>query len=770
MKKIIALILFAAIILVGCVIITRFIIPHPPLLKNGIFSQAVYDENQHLLRLTLSADQKYRLYTPFKDISPLIIQATLLQEDRFFYWHMGINPLAIIKAGIETYIKHSRRMGASTISMQLARIYYGINSKKMSGKLEQIFRSLQLELFYSKNDILEAYLNLAPYGGNVEGVGAASRLYFHKPAGQLLLPEALLLSVIPQNPVERAPLSPKNKQRLHEAALRLFSEWIKKHPEDNSQAQVMELPWDFSQNHLPFLAPHFVNDVLATTTSEIVITTLDLKLQKIVENIATNFLQANSKYRVNNVAALLVDSRNMEVKALLGSGNFFNNAIDGQVNGTLAKRSPGSTLKPFIYALALDQGLIHPDSILKDAPSHFSAYSPENFDGDFLGPIKAKDALTLSRNIPAITLMSQLQNPSFYAFLTAAHISQLKEEENYGLALALGGAEVSMQELASLYAMLANGGIWRPLRTQVNQPLADGERLLSPEASFLILDMLANTPRPTLTNSAIAKQFPVYWKTGTSSGYRDAWSVGLFGPYILVVWVGDFHAKSNPAFVGAKTAAPLFFDIIASIRAQSMPLPTVMADPHKLNLVRLSVCEASGMLPTRFCPHTIKTWFIPGKSPIQKDTVFREVAIDSQTGLRTCHYDEHTLWKVYEFWPSDSLKIFAEAGMKLRTPPPFQADCNLTNYAAGTAPKIISPRANLIYTLRLNDSDHPIIFSATADADVATLFWFLNNTFLGEMDRDTNFIWEAKPGKYQVRVVDDHGRANSQDLVVETVD
>lgn len=193
---------------------------------------------------------------------------------------------------------------------------------------------------------------------------------------------------------------------------------------------------------------------------------------------------------MTNVAVLLVDRRTMEVKALVGSGNFFSEDIRGQINGTLAKRSPGSSLKPFIYALAIDQGLIHPHTVLKDAPAQFGAYDPENFDRDFVGPIKAKDALTLSRNIPAIGLMNQLKDPDFYDFLVAAHVRGLKPKQHYGLSLALGGAEVTMQELVSLYAMLANQGIWRPLRMEAKQPQVAGEPLLSPEAAFLTLDIL----------------------------------------------------------------------------------------------------------------------------------------------------------------------------------------------------------------------------------------------------------------------------------------
>jgi len=748
------------------------IYPPPPLLKQFSFSQAVYDKNQQLLRLTLSSDEKYRIFTPLEKISPLIVKGALLQEDRYFYWHPGVNPFATVKAVWQTYIKQSRQMGASTITMQLARLYYDIHSKNIFGKILQTFYALRLELFYSKNQILEAYLNLAPYGGNIEGVGAASLVYFGKPADQLALPQALLLSVIPQNPAKRAPNSANNIQELRKARQRLFYEWISAYPTDQSQKNFMALPLQFAHIELPFAAPHFVNSVMQTNPSQpLVITTLDIKLQKTLERTAKNYLKISEKFDVQNLAAILIDTRDMEVKALLGSGNFFARNINGQVNGTTAKRSPGSSLKPFIYALALDQGIIHPYTVLKDAPSQFGAYDPENFDNDFMGPVKAKDALTLSRNIPAIYLMNQLKHPSFYDFLTAAHISRLKSEKYYGLSLALGGAEVTMQELVSLYAMLVNNGEWKPLRVRVDQPLVKGEPLLSPEAAFLTLDILKDTPRPDPVNSSMTAQLPVYWKTGTSSGYRDAWSVGVFGPYVLAVWVGDFQGKSNPAFIGVKTAAPLFFAMISSITKQFPNLPSALPDPNQLNLTKVQVCESSGLLPNGFCENLKETWFIPGKSPIKTDNIHREIAINSKTGLRTCHYDENTRWVVYEFWPSDLLKIFAQAGIQRQVPPQFEADCAIVESAHGIAPKIISPQKELTYTLRLKDQNNQnIYFTATADGDVKKLYWFVNNNYIGAIDRDQNLPWNAKPGKYTVRVIDDHGRVDSTILMVENID
>ncbi len=755
---------FISIILLGMI----YAIPRPPLLKNISFSQAVYDDQRHLLRLTLSKDQKYRVYTPLNNISPLMIQATLLQEDQHFYTMPGINPLSIIKAGWSTYIKRSRQIGASTITMQVARIYFKINSKTLSGKFIQIIRALQLDLFYSKPQILEAYFNLVPYGGNIEGVGAASLIYYNKDADHLLLPEALTLSVIPQNPLQRSPTKNHNLA-LQSARLKLFQRWIELHPSDKSQQVFMLLPLTAKPTKPVLLAPHFTTEILQQNPLNPVInTSLNIQLQNIVEHITNEYLIHQQSYGIDNAAVLLVDARNHEVKALMGSGNFFDKTIQGQVNGTTAKRSPGSTLKPFIYALALDQGLIHPYTVLRDAPTAYGAYTPEDFDYDFMGPIKAKDALILSRNIPAIYLASQLHNPDLYQFLLNANITQLKPPSDYGLSLVLGSAGVTMQELINLYVMLANQGLWQPLKVQADQNELIKKKLISPEAAFLTLDMLKDTPRPNPVSNYALNQIPVYWKTGTSSAYRDAWSVGIFGPYALAVWIGDFKGRSNPSFTGINAAAPLFFAIIDAINQQLGPLPSIMPDPKKLNLKRVQVCDASGMLPNRYCPNLVSTWFIPGKSPITRDNVYRAIAIDRKTGLRTCHYDNNTQWQVFEFWPSDLLKIFAQAGIQKVTPPPYESNCNEIINLSGITPKIISPQANLIYSRRITDSNNQIILlNASADADVKKLYWFIDNDFLGAVTPNQYLPWHEQAGNYMVRVIDDHGRSDEQQLIVE---
>lgn len=767
--------LFIAITIISILLICDrlFLLQRPKsnLLKDMDFSQAVYDSDHRLLRLTLTRDEKYRLFTPLSAIAPVMQKATLLKEDNNFYSHGAVNSEAIAAAFWQTYIIHKHRRGASTIAMQVARLRYKLATHNLWGKLQQIIIAIELEHYYSKNQILEAYFNLVPYGNNIEGVGAASLIYYHQNADRLTLPQALTLSVIPQNPGKRS-LNNLNYAWIKTARINLFLRWIKIHPEDKNLTSLIYLPLtNFTRRQLPFIAPQFVNQVINKNhriMTPNIFTTLDTNLQKIIEKDVLQYITERTNLGISNAAVLLVDTNDMSVKALVGSANFFNNTINGQVNGTLAQRSPGSALKPFIYALALDQSLIHPATILKDAPMSFGEYEPENFDYDFLGPIKAKDALILSRNVPAIYLANQLQRPDFYQFLLQSGM-RLKPEQHYGLALVLGGVEISMQHLVELYAMLANQGIYHQLRFLANEKPDRGKYLLSKEASFLVLDMLHDNPSShQISSSANVAPIPIAWKTGTSSRYRDGWAVGVFSHYVLAVWIGNFSGQSNPAFVGRDNAAPLFFNIIYTLANQLKTLTTNNDNNVHLNIKKIAVCETSGMLPTHACPHTVLTWFIPGKSPIKTDTIYREVMINPRTGLRACHFNPHNIFKVYEFWPSDLLTIFQQAGISKPIPPSYDVDCQLSDkFSKGNAPEIISPKSALQYSITsITEQTARVPLSAIADAGIEYLFWFSNNTFLGKSAHGQILWWLAKPGRYTIRVVDDAGRADAVDVII----
>lgn len=743
--------------------------PRPPLRQSIAQSQAVFDRQGRLLRLSLAADEQYRLWTPLPDIASDFVEALLLHEDRHFYRHPGFNPVSLLRAARET-MSGGARQGGSTLTMQLARLLYDLETRSIVGKLQQIALALWLELRYPKQDLLEAHLNLLPYGGNVQGVGAAALIYFGKPAARLSLPEALSLVLIPQAPAQRAPRGIEPASLLA-ARQRLFARWLAVHPEDTGETPLIAHALRYRRlSDLPFAAPHLSTHLLSASPQARIATTLDLRMQKALEQAIVATIERESRNGIRNAAALLLDWRDMQVRAAVGSAAFGDAALSGQVDGTRARRSPGSALKPFIYALAIDQGLIHPLSVLKDAPTAFGPFSPENFDGSFVGPITAQDALNRSRNIPAVALAARLDSPGFYDFLQLAGVQRMASENHYGLALSLGGGEVTMEDLARLYAVLPNRGLLRPLRYRQDEPDTTGRRLLSEEASFMVLDMLRQNPRPDdLVLQGIGGGRAVAWKTGTSWGFRDAWTAGVFGPYVLVVWVGEFDSRSNPAFVGVKAAAPLFFRMVDRVRAVTLESDPAVRQPP--NLARVEVCAASGDLPNADCPQRALTWFVPGKSPIRLSRVHRRLTVDTRTGRQACPpFDaRHVREEVFEFWPSDLMRLYAQAGMPRRRPPPA-GDCESADIA-GTAPQIVSPLGSVAYTIRAAKLGREgLALNAHAPGEVTKLYWFVDEAFVGSSRPGVALAWTPqRSGVFRVRAVDERGRFDRRELRVELV-
>ena len=887
-----------ALLLLALLLVGVRLWPHTPLSQLEPSSTALYDDHGRLLRLTLATDDRYRQWVPLAQMPPALVQGVMLHEDAWFRWHPGFNPVSLARGAWVTYVAGGNRQGGSTLTMQLARLVYRLNTRTPGGKLRQVLRALELELCYSKDAILEAYLNYAPYGRNIEGAGAASLIYFDKPVAQLSLPEALTLAVIPQDPSRRStaferlsvdaatgraspaqrddaaqssgadeakgdrvtavdadadahpdePAATKLKTsavaeprgeasgttasehpdetsavaepreeasgapasapetrlmprqvkasapsadkatgagdgtevinaRLAAARARLFKRWVAAHPQDASMASLMRLPLRLrSPQNLPFAAPHFVEEVLTEArlqgaASPVVKTTLDLELQRLLERQVANHIAHVGDRGVRNAVALLIDTRDLGIKALVGSADYSDKSIAGQVNGALAKRSPGSALKPFVYALGFDQGVLHPQTVLRDVPTAFGPFAPENFDGRFLGPVTATEALVRSRNIPAVYVASKLKDPDFYQFLKDAGVGRMASEDFYGLALVLGGGEVTPEELGKLYATLANRGLLAPLRRRADEPRSQGVRVLSDEATFMVLDMLRQNPRPD--DSAIAQPggLPVYWKTGTSWGFRDAWTAGAVGPYVLVVWIGNFDGSGNPAFVGIEAAAPLFFHIVDALRARD---PQMSEPPHAppKNLKRVEICLASGDLPNAWCPQRGMTWFIPGKSPIRVSTVHRPIVLDASTGQPACPpYDPLlTRTEVFEFWPSDLARVFRQAGIPRRTPPPVP-DCTAAA-DDGQIPQIVSPLRGVTYTRRASrEGEERIAFNATVDASVHEVYWFVDDGYVGAVKPGEPLFWKpALAGDYTLRVVDDHGHSDSRPLRVALVE
>lgn len=740
------------------------------------FSKEIYDRHGQLLRLTLAGDEQFRLFRKLDQVDENLKSAVLLSEDRYFYYHWGVNPVALGRALLS--LNQDRPYGASTITMQMVRLRDKIYTKNVTGKLRQIAMAIGAEFLYSKKQILEAYLNLTPYGSNIEGIGAASQIYFNKHSVKLALPEALLLAVIPQNPVKRG-LQDQNQSKAFEARDRLYEEWQTKYPSANKIKMDLKIPL-ISQKiaEMPFLAPHFVNHVIrqtAATDHSIVRTSLDQRVQQMLEKKLQNYIQAKSSYGIHNGAVLLVHKDSREIKAWVGSKNFFDADIQGQIDAITTRRSPGSAMKPFLYGLALDEGLIHPQTLLYDSPSSFGLYDPENFDRGYKGPLSAEEALIQSRNVPAIFLASRLKKKSLYQLLEETDANLPQNEKHYGLAIALGSAEITPFSLAGLYASLGNFGKWKPLVWDLAAEKKSEKKILSAEASFMILDMLKKNIRSEslLLDEASKSKIAIAWKTGTSYGFRDAWTAGLVGDHILVVWLGNFDNVANPALVGRDLAAPLFFQMAEQLHGKGFIKTSDWEFQIGLKIKSTDVCSLTGGFSRGACPHLKKTWFQPGVSPIEECTVHREFMVSTRTGKRVCQFQDAYAIKseVYEFWPSDIVQLFAKFGLPYKKAPPFENNCEQQSSSLTGAPEIVSPKQDLTYSVRFQAQSgyEKIPFKAKVDQEIKKVFWFANQKPLGESTPDETLLAELSPGFYEITLVDDQGQVATRPFQVKLI-
>ena len=748
----------------------------PPLLSDTHFGRAYFDRNGNLMRITLSADDKYRLFTPLSDISEYVQRATILYEDKYFKFHPGVNPVALVRAAKNYFTSGARPVGASTITMQVARIKHDLDTRKIPGKLIQIAAAIYIDLFYSKDEILEAYLNLAPYGGNIESIGAASLIYFGKPARDLTKIEAITLSTIPQNPTKRGLNTDAGLTNIMNMRGDLVRRWIDINPTDAGLETLANMPLNVrTTRDLPFYAPHFINYEISQRRNywndlgardSVVNTTLDLNLQRAMERTLQNQINSRAHLGIHNAAAILVNYKTMETLAYIGSANYFDKSIYGENDGVHARRSPGSTLKPLIYATAVDMGYIHGMTLLKDAKINFGVYAPENADSEFYGPVLARDALTHSRNIPAINLLRKIGTRNFYDILAASGVTNLKSPEWYGISVALGGAEVSMFELADIYATMANLGMRYDIITNTDTPRGDGKQILTPEAFFITLDMLARQSTPTKNIPFARKQTETlrhYWKTGTSSSFRDAWTAGIFGDFVLVVWVGNFDGTPNNAFSGAKAAAPIYFSLAETIEkyytANGAPLHNNNFMRDNLNIAEIEMCDGVGGLAGKYCPKTVRAYFIPGKSPIETSSVYRAVPIDNATGLRACTYDAATThMAVFEFWDAEYLDMFRRAGITRNTPPPFMPGCDLDDIVETRAAPVITSPLDGTRAVIVSDKNHePVAFQAVSDMPAAKIFWFLDDEMIGTTLSGQTFTHHVSIGTHTVRITDEMG-------------
>ena len=564
-----------------------------PLGRDLDLSKTVLDRNGRLLRSYTTSEGRWRLPATRDEVDPQFLEVLFAYEDQRFWRHSGVDPLAISRAALQL-ITHGRIVsGGSTITMQVARLLEPRRERSLYVKLRQAVRAVQLERALSKNEILALYLTLAPYGGNLEGIRAASLAYFGKEPRRLTLGEVALLVALPQSPELRRP------DRAHGAAKRardrvldriaghgLFSE--------GEIARAKQEPVPRARKRMPMIAPHAAGDAMAIAPNRRVHRlTIDAGLQKNLERLARD--RARSLGPDMSVAIMVIDNASGEVLARIASPDYFDERRAGQVDLTRAVRSPGSALKPFIYGLGFEDGLIHPDTLIEDRPVRYGSYAPENFDLTFQGTVTIRRALRRSLNVPAVAVLEEVGPSRLATRLGEAGASlMLPRREAPGLALGLGGVGIRLADLTMLYAGLARLGTVQPLVEQLDAPRVGAKRLLEPVASWYVAKILQGSPPP---DSAAGGR--VAFKTGTSYGYRDAWAVGFDGARTIGVWVGRPDGAPVTGLAGRTAAAPILFDAFARGPQPLEPLPPAPEG---------ALIATNSKLPLplqRFAPHAV---------------------------------------------------------------------------------------------------------------------------------------------------------------------
>lgn len=530
-------------------------------------SQEVLDRNGDLLRAYTVADGRWRLNVDPESVDPMLADMLIAYEDKRFLDHGGVDPLAMMRAMVQAATSGKIISGASTLTMQVARLMEDGPTGTLSGKVRQVRVALALERVMSKEEILALYYERAPYGGNTEGIRAATRTWFGKEPGRLTAAEAALLVALPQSPETRRP--DRHVETARTARARVIDKAEASGILSAERAAIARRdPLPTLRRDMPQNAPHLADRVRREGPGPDgrFATTLDRDVQLRLEALAARAVADHGGARLS-VAIVAADHRTGDLIASVGSADYAGDRRQGYVDMTRATRSPGSTLKPLVYAMAFDDGLAHPETLIDDSPVSFGRYAPQNFDGAYRGPVTVADALRLSLNIPVVALTSEIGPARLFAALERSGTDPVLPSGAPGLAIALGGLGVTPEGLTTLYAGLASGGRATRLNHRPGAPQAVPVRLVSPEAAWQVGHILSSLPPPPN-----APRAPLAYKTGTSYGHRDTWAVGFDGRYVVTVWMGRADGTPVPGAFGADMAAPILFEAFSRVTPRFEPL------------------------------------------------------------------------------------------------------------------------------------------------------------------------------------------------------
>lgn len=696
-----------------------------------------------------------------EQVSPRYLEALINYEDRWFWHHPGINPFSLLRAAWQ-FIRHGEIVsGGSTLTMQVARLLEP-HPRTITGKIRQFWRALQLEWHYSKTEILTLYLNLAPFGGTLQGVGAASWAYLGKAPSELSYSEAAMLAVLPQAPSRLRPDRwPERAQQARDKVLQRMARqglWSKQQVEESLQESVWLAP-----RKMPQLAPLFSRYLAGQSQSSLITTTIDAALQRQLENLALN-AKAKLPGRTS-LAMLVVDHNTMEVKAWVGSADINDDSRFGHVDMVTAIRSPGSVLKPFIFGLALDDGLIHPASLLQDIPRHFSQYRPGNFDSGFNGPVSMSDALVRSLNLPAVQVLEAYGPKRFAGDLRNIGLNlYLPPGSEPNLSLILGGGGARLDKLVAAYSAFARHGKSAELRLQPGDQLRE-RPLMSPGAAWIIRRIMAGQSQP-VADDVLPAVAPLAWKTGTSYGYRDAWAIGLNARYTIGVWVGRPDGTPTAGQFGQGSALPILNQVNnllqATSRLQQLRLPP---DSRPPSVSAAEICWPGGQsLPPgdSNCRRRLMTWLLdnsqpptlqaPGQESIQGTQ--QRVWVDKQ-GYRVAPDCPGAELQVITLWPLPLEPWLASGEHRARRLPPISSSCP-PRQSSTPAPLLLFGVRNG-ETLKRLPGQQQLVVKIFSQGGQGQRFWFVNGE--SAQSHDSAISLELKhSGNYQVLVLDEEGQ------------
>lgn len=712
------------------------------------------------------AEGVWRYPVTLDQVSPYYLEALLTYEDRWFYRHPGVNPLALGRAAWQNLTGGRVLSGGSTLSMQVARLL-DPHSRTLPGKLRQVWRTAQLEWHLSKRQILELYLNRAPFGGTLQGVAAASWAYLGKSPLQLTPAEAALLAVLPQAPSRLRPDRHPERARLaRDKVLQRLGEY-QVWPQQRI-AEAQEEPLLLAPRQEPALAPLLARRLNRADSPPLIHTTLDAALQRRLEDLLLGW-RARLPERTS-AAILVVESQTMAVRAYLGSVDLGDERRFGHVDMINALRSPGSTLKPFLYGMAMDDGLIHSESLLQDVPRRYGDYRPGNFSMGFSGPVAASSALALSLNLPAVQLLEAYGPKRFAAQMRMGGMPlSLPTAAEPNLSLILGGAGSRLEDLVSGYSAFARDGMSAPLRLQPDAPLVE-RRLLSPGSAWIIRRILSGQARPDRDPHAELVQRPqLAWKTGTSYGFRDAWSIGVGPRYLIGIWIGRPDGTPVPGQFGLASAAPLMLqvhDVLSNRDSQRGIAAPVPAVPGNVGVA--AICWPLGQPMARTDPNCRRqrfAWTLDNTTPptlLAQDQplgvgLLEKVWVNAR-GLRVDAACAGAAPRDIALWPAPLDPWLPRLERREARLPAIDPNCppQVPASAAPLSVVGIRPGDQLRRPATSRDALH---LSVSALGGEGQRWWFLNGAPLGETTAQAALAVNLEEvGRYELSVLDASGQ------------